>query len=1178
MTYPGQPQAFGVQPFGTQQMYQQQMYSQQAYPGYAGQFPSTALQSSAFQPQATAQPLAFAQPQSFAFPQGAQSLTQTQTPAQPQQQQTQLQSPPSQPQKQPSFTLAPQQLAFPPMQPQTSLAQPLTAQPLGFPTQILPAAHPSTPATQPFSGQSLVPQALASQPFSAAQFTTSQSPPVALPSAAPLSSAAQPLAAQPLNTSSPFTMQPPALQPLATQPTQQSQTTPLPSQLQLAGSPFAALQPQQSFQLAAQSPPQPSEHTQTQQFSMPQLPQGQLAQASLFKAQFPAAGQPLTPTLSGFTQPPATLAAAPAQPSIAFPDVPQPQSVVPQIPQSVPQMSQCVVPQMQAELGQQLQAQPALGFPGMMQTTATAQPQTLFTQQSSFAGQPPLFAEQKPSPAAENAPTPTLSLSPDHFKVKLPTVGASQPQPQAQQPLFLSQQEQPSLFPLQEQAAVPSQQTQVTLFPPQQAQQQPQPALFPPQPQQPLAFDENPFATIAQMNQLRAAPAPQQQDSRFLGQQLQQPSQQPAQSQPMEGSAEPRQPKFGWKLPPIGALPALQHVTTPAAPAAAADDDDAPPPLQRVDPSLLSSRQLSSPAIVVAAPSAAPLRADVVAAGVIVTDEPPPLQRVDAPAAPPVLAGITSFTVSVPTAVGCTQPQPQAKTDFFADFNAFAAPAAPAKPHTQPQPQPANSGASFFADFSTFPAPAAGAVASQSQPQPNFFDAFSTAQETNGPKPPPKPLSLAVQHEQQPPLPAKPASKRASNDLIDMFGETAALPTGRPQVILEKINYNEPAKKAEPPKEAPELAPPLAPASSLLDFQMSQSVSIPAVKPQSQPSLDALLSAAPAPSPTPVAVPSPSPAPAVLPPMRPLLVTAVLSAAPSPSPVAMPAVPAAVTPVAEAPRSNVARITITESERAQYTALFAAIEKAPGLTQAAPTAVRNRWLQTGLPVQVLRKTWELCDPEKRGSLTEEEFVLGTHLILQVQRGLLLPDCVPVDYWSNVRAYTIASPEAEAEDEDAPPPLVNRTNKPQAAATPTQLMPPQMQSMPSMKPTQPVQSIQSQQRPPVPSSPTPVRLAPVAPPKPAQMPPVAPPKPAQAAAPRPPPKATPLNVREELRNASCLKERPEIERWLEARGIRDREITEALVKGGVTPAQVPSLTDDRLQELGITDLTKRFARV
>ncbi|KAH3766279.1 hypothetical protein Pelo_1873 [Pelomyxa schiedti] len=81
-----------------------------------------------------------------------------------------------------------------------------------------------------------------------------------------------------------------------------------------------------------------------------------------------------------------------------------------------------------------------------------------------------------------------------------------------------------------------------------------------------------------------------------------------------------------------------------------------------------------------------------------------------------------------------------------------------------------------------------------------------------------------------------------------------------------------------------------------------------------------------------------------------------------------------------------AGLSIPWAMRNSYAKMFAELPKVSGMNRAAPDQIKQLWMSSGLPVSTLRKIWFLCDPQKSGSLSEEEFTLSMHLFDQVKLG------------------------------------------------------------------------------------------------------------------------------------------------------------------------------------------------
>jgi len=113
------------------------------------------------------------------------------------------------------------------------------------------------------------------------------------------------------------------------------------------------------------------------------------------------------------------------------------------------------------------------------------------------------------------------------------------------------------------------------------------------------------------------------------------------------------------------------------------------------------------------------------------------------------------------------------------------------------------------------------------------------------------------------------------------------------------------------------------------------------------------------------------------------------------------------------------RDTITDRERKRYEGLWAANRgiyiygepidgRTEGTTQDPAQAqkvcnlvVRDIWLRSRLPDNVLEEIWELVDTLHDGTLRKEEFVVGMWLIDQRLKGRKLPVKVGLSVWDSV---------------------------------------------------------------------------------------------------------------------------------------------------------------------------------
>lgn len=76
-------------------------------------------------------------------------------------------------------------------------------------------------------------------------------------------------------------------------------------------------------------------------------------------------------------------------------------------------------------------------------------------------------------------------------------------------------------------------------------------------------------------------------------------------------------------------------------------------------------------------------------------------------------------------------------------------------------------------------------------------------------------------------------------------------------------------------------------------------------------------------------------------------------------------------------------------------------EAGNGDDEVLSLVVRDIWLRSRLPVQVLEEVWFLVDRRGVGRLTKEEFVVGLWLIDQRLKGRKLPPRVGDSVWASV---------------------------------------------------------------------------------------------------------------------------------------------------------------------------------
>jgi len=86
---------------------------------------------------------------------------------------------------------------------------------------------------------------------------------------------------------------------------------------------------------------------------------------------------------------------------------------------------------------------------------------------------------------------------------------------------------------------------------------------------------------------------------------------------------------------------------------------------------------------------------------------------------------------------------------------------------------------------------------------------------------------------------------------------------------------------------------------------------------------------------------------------------------------------------------------VTEDALRGYSAIFDELSPVNGSISGA--AVRDTLMSTGIPVESLRKIWELSDFEKNGMLDREEFALALYLAELVKKGSKVPDVLPKHY-------------------------------------------------------------------------------------------------------------------------------------------------------------------------------------
>eukprot|EP01126_Amoeba_proteus_P000452 TRINITY_DN10129_c0_g1_i1.p2 TRINITY_DN10129_c0_g1~~TRINITY_DN10129_c0_g1_i1.p2 ORF type:complete len:159 (+),score=49.72 TRINITY_DN10129_c0_g1_i1:1319-1795(+) len=83
---------------------------------------------------------------------------------------------------------------------------------------------------------------------------------------------------------------------------------------------------------------------------------------------------------------------------------------------------------------------------------------------------------------------------------------------------------------------------------------------------------------------------------------------------------------------------------------------------------------------------------------------------------------------------------------------------------------------------------------------------------------------------------------------------------------------------------------------------------------------------------------------------------------------------------------------IEETALEAYYQIFQSLEPVNG--SLSGSVARDTLMKTGIPIEFLRKIWELSDFEKDGKLDKEEFALALHLAETVKTGHKVPDTLP----------------------------------------------------------------------------------------------------------------------------------------------------------------------------------------
>lgn len=85
---------------------------------------------------------------------------------------------------------------------------------------------------------------------------------------------------------------------------------------------------------------------------------------------------------------------------------------------------------------------------------------------------------------------------------------------------------------------------------------------------------------------------------------------------------------------------------------------------------------------------------------------------------------------------------------------------------------------------------------------------------------------------------------------------------------------------------------------------------------------------------------------------------------------------------------------VPPAEKAKYDLVFATLSPSGGKVGGA--AVRPVLERSNLPVDTLRRVWQLSDVDKDGQLDADEFALAMHLVRLNVGGQALPDALPAD--------------------------------------------------------------------------------------------------------------------------------------------------------------------------------------
>lgn len=103
--------------------------------------------------------------------------------------------------------------------------------------------------------------------------------------------------------------------------------------------------------------------------------------------------------------------------------------------------------------------------------------------------------------------------------------------------------------------------------------------------------------------------------------------------------------------------------------------------------------------------------------------------------------------------------------------------------------------------------------------------------------------------------------------------------------------------------------------------------------------------------------------------------------------------------------------TITPEQRDYYTTQFRSLQPDTDALLAGPVA-RMFFEKSRLPVQELRKIWQLADVTKDGALSLQEFMIAMHLVVLRRNHIELPDALPSQLLPGTDTPLSVSPETE----------------------------------------------------------------------------------------------------------------------------------------------------------------------